>query len=230
MPKNCHFGKYLLLRPRPIELARITDGTSNTIMFGENSAGTNDPFRPPTGSFLGPGRTPSITDGTSNTVLFGERQAPSITDGTSNTVLFGERTPSITDGTSNTVVFGEQHPTSGITDGTSNTIMLTERFPGLSYCGASEALRGSIVFEIEDRQRLAEGFMALFGDGSVRFLSPGSTASLLPAVYQIRDAARAMHPELVPSVHGVIQLLSGAPVCSPKDRAAIAYILAFLVL
>ncbi len=109
----------------------IVDGTSNTIVFGENVQL----------DVCGNAITPvsSITDGTSNTIVFGEtinqcwngrsefpleRGGPStITDGTSNTILIGESATylfdsdsrvdvcasnvSITDGTSNTLFFGE---------------------------------------------------------------------------------------------------------------------------
>ena len=109
----------------------IVDGTSNTIVFGENVQ------LDVCGSALTP--VSNITDGTSNTIVFGEttnqcwndrsefpfeRGGPSsITDGTSNTILIGESATylfgtgsrvdvcasnvSITDGTSNTLFFGE---------------------------------------------------------------------------------------------------------------------------
>lgn len=133
----------------------ITDGTSNTVQFGESTR--IDVCVP---GALVPG---GITDGTSNTLLFGEQQGvivtwtqraptPSITDGTSNTLLIGETrclngitSPqpalgNISDGTSNTIVVGEiidlrgaafdvcfsQVRVGTVTDGTSNTIVLGE--------------------------------------------------------------------------------------------------------
>lgn len=133
----------------------ITDGTSNTVQFGESTR--LDVCVPST-------RVPSgIADGSSNTLLFGEQQgvivtwaqrasAPSITDGTSNTIFFGETqclngitSPQpalgeITDGTSNTIGVGEVIDLRGvgfdvcfsqvrvgtIVDGTSNTIQFGE--------------------------------------------------------------------------------------------------------
>lgn len=114
----------------------ITDGSSNTILFGET--GSLDICIP---AALAP---TNITDGSSQTLLFGEqglvvtvsgsapgrtagtqcltdvrdpRPVGGITDGTSNTIVFGEtpvelcfsnvRVGTITDGTSNTILFGE---------------------------------------------------------------------------------------------------------------------------
>lgn len=135
---------------------QITDGTSNTIFFGENTRYT-----------LCLPRTVStgFTDGTSNTLLFGENTGVrlrwtsrfgGITDGTSNTITFEETSPlecfegtrrpdpvidEINDGTSNTIVFGEDPfdlgddgfdacftdvQVTSITDGTSNTILFGE--------------------------------------------------------------------------------------------------------
>jgi hypothetical protein len=135
---------------------QITDGTSNTIFFGENTRFTLCLPRTTTGGF---------TDGTSNTILFGEATGVriqwssrynGITDGTSNTILLSESSPlecfdgtgrpdplidTINDGTSNTIVFGEEpfqlrdqefdacftQANVSITDGTSNTILLGEQ-------------------------------------------------------------------------------------------------------
>jgi hypothetical protein len=135
---------------------QATDGTSNTILFGENTGYTLCLPRTVTGGF---------TDGTSNTLLFGENTGVrlrwtsrfgAITDGTSNTITFEETSPlecfqgtrrpdplidEINDGTSNTIVFGEDPFELGqdgfdacftdvqvtrITDGTSNTILFGE--------------------------------------------------------------------------------------------------------
>ncbi|MCW5964559.1 MAG: hypothetical protein KIT83_11020 [Bryobacterales bacterium] len=101
----------------------IGDGTSNTIIIGEQPPGS-----PITRIHQ------DIEDGTSNTLLFGElpptrERSPDlggIQDGTSNTILFGEGTPidprdfiyrlvivygslpgQIQDGTSNTILIGE---------------------------------------------------------------------------------------------------------------------------
>ena len=108
-------------------MSGVSDGTSNTILFGETAPGGTT--SPGTG-----GGAAGITDGTSNTIIVTEEGAifhpgrrrvgsgstASITDGTSNTILFGESPApaggtggtagsgsSITDGTSNTVIFGE---------------------------------------------------------------------------------------------------------------------------
>ena len=109
-------------------LGGITDGTSNTIQFGEHvGLGVVPGFIAPHTSVQ------QIQDGTSNTILFGE--APdrgfcigntaigdplvgSIGDGTSNTILLGDnssfdvcfsqaRFGTVSDGTSNTLLFGE---------------------------------------------------------------------------------------------------------------------------
>jgi hypothetical protein len=136
-------------------LTVISDGTSNTITFGETTTFNVcfDHVRTPGG----------ISDGTSNTILFGENTGffvipgafgprvpiTSITDGTSNTIILGETvdlcltnvvvdpTPpgEIPDGTSNTIIVGEDSRfdicfrnvgLTQITDGTSNTIVLGE--------------------------------------------------------------------------------------------------------
>ena len=132
-----------------------TDGTSNTLTFGENTTYTLCLPRTVTGGF---------TDGTSNTLLFGEAAGVrlvwtsrfgGITDGTSNTITFSESSPlecfqgsgnpqpvidEINDGTSNTILFGEDPfalgtegfdacfsgVTVAINDGTSNTLLLGE--------------------------------------------------------------------------------------------------------
>ena len=134
---------------------QITDGTSNTIVFGETTGYTLCVPRTVSGGF---------SDGTSNTLLLGENTGVrlqwtsrfgAITDGTSNTITFDETSPrecfrgtrrpdplidDINDGTSNTIVFGEEPFDLGddtfdacftgvqvsITDGTSNTILLGE--------------------------------------------------------------------------------------------------------
>lgn len=115
----------------PGSLGVVVDGTSNTILLGENarvavcfdgvSVGGGGPILNP------------ITDGSSNTLLFGEsaglqvnvgrvlsrRPIAQITDGSSNTILIGEvssssfclddvrAAPTVTDGTSNTILIGE---------------------------------------------------------------------------------------------------------------------------
>lgn len=132
-----------------------TDGSSNTLSFGENTTYTLCLPRTVTGSF---------TDGTSNTLMIGEAAGVrltwtsrfgGITDGTSNTISFSESSPlecfqgtqnpqpvidEINDGTSNTIVFGEDPfelgaegfdacfsgVTVSINDGTSNTLLLGE--------------------------------------------------------------------------------------------------------
>ena len=136
-------------------LSEITDGTSNTILVGEET-GRDGSVRP------GDAPAQSISDGTSNTILVGEETAregsvragdaptQNISDGTSNTILVGEEAgregsvragdapaQSISDGTSNTILVGEEDgrdgavgtigsPLPAITDGTSNTLVLSE--------------------------------------------------------------------------------------------------------
>jgi hypothetical protein len=136
------------------QLGNLTDGSSNTIRFGETTS--LDVCVPmaaiPTGG----------SDGTSNTIRFTETQGvqvnwtsrSTIIDGTSNTVVLSESPcyrgivaplpvvsgiGTITDGTSNTIQFGENtidlrgrsfdvcfSNVSRVTDGTSNTIQLGE--------------------------------------------------------------------------------------------------------
>ena len=135
---------------------QATDGSSNTLLFGENTRYTLCLPRTVTGGFA---------DGTSNTLMFGENTGVrlrwtsrfgAIADGTSNTINFSENSPlecfqgtrrpdplidEINDGTSNTIVFGEDPFELGqdgfdacftdvqvtrITDGTSNTISFGE--------------------------------------------------------------------------------------------------------
>jgi hypothetical protein len=135
---------------------QVNDGTSNTILFGENTRYTLCLPRTITGGFA---------DGTSNTIMFGENTGVrlrwtsrfgAVTDGTSNTISFSETSPlecfqgtrrpdplidEINDGTSNTIVFGEDPFELGqdgfdacftdvqvtrITDGSSNTILFGE--------------------------------------------------------------------------------------------------------
>jgi len=97
---------------------QVTDGTSNTILVGEEQPVGTTPAAPPPGQ---------IADGTSNTIIVGEERpvrttaTPPVTDGTSNTIIVGEErpvrtttTPPVTDGTSNTIVVGES-PTNGVT-------------------------------------------------------------------------------------------------------------------
>ena len=123
-------------------MSGVSDGTSNTILFGETAPGGTT--SPGTG-----GGAAGITDGTSNTIIVTEEGAifhpgrrrvgsgstASITDGTSNTILFGEspaagspsggstsgRGSSITDGTSNTILFGESPAPAGGTGGTAGS-------------------------------------------------------------------------------------------------------------
>ena len=133
-------------------LGIVTDGTSNTIQFGENSQ-----FDVCFDNVTLPG---GIADGNSSTILFGENSGllvipggvgprvpiGSITDGSSNTIFFGESLclndvvvdvlppGGIEDGTSNTIVIGENsrldicfsNVNRQISDGTSNTIFLGE--------------------------------------------------------------------------------------------------------
>lgn len=112
--------------------AFIQDGTSNTVLLGEQTsfAACFDEVALP------PGGAQAITDGTSNTIFLGETGGSGLTgrllppvslneivDGTSNTIFIGEITanrlclgdarivepdsPEITDGTSNTILIGE---------------------------------------------------------------------------------------------------------------------------
>ena len=106
----------------------ISDGTSNTITFGENTR-----FNVCFDNANLPG---GITDGTSNTILFGEHAGlfvipggsgprvpiTSITDGSSNTIFL----PETGDFCLNNVVIDPAPPPGGITDGTSNTIVFDE--------------------------------------------------------------------------------------------------------
>lgn len=110
----------------------IVDGTSNTILFGEQTVVTTCLSQV---SSLG-----NITDGTSNTISFGETTdvcfeeasrlpvtrttRPGVTDGTSNTILLTE------DGTGYFFGGGARIDVcvtnASIADGTSNTILLSE--------------------------------------------------------------------------------------------------------
>ncbi len=136
----------------------ITDGTSNTIQFGETTRFNI--------CFDDVGVPGGITDGASNTIQFGESSAlfivpggsgprvpiGTITDGSSNTIFLGESLDlclrnvaigdppagGIGDGSSNTIVVGEDsrfdiclsnvQVTQRIVDGSSNTILLGESF------------------------------------------------------------------------------------------------------
>jgi hypothetical protein len=109
----------------------IKDGTSNTIVFGENTlvSGCVRNVAPV-----------SIPDGTSNTIVFGELTSicwedreglpltrgnvPSITDGTSNTILIGENTNPYLFNQGSTVDICLSN--TSIVDGTSNTISIPE--------------------------------------------------------------------------------------------------------
>jgi hypothetical protein len=158
----------------------ITDGTSNTIIIGENTeppaqdhqAGTPVTGRDGRGGNISEGNqgqqttTPPITDGTSNTIIIGGNTAPPAQDQPAGTPVTGRdgrgenivednegqhaTTPTITDETSNTIIIGEQtepvtessaqpatedqqgqetestSSTTNITDGTSNTILIGE--------------------------------------------------------------------------------------------------------
>lgn len=122
----------------------ITDGTSNTVQFGESTR--LDVCVPAT-------RLPTgITDGSSNTLLFGEQRGVIVT--------WTQRalTPSINDGSSNTIQIGEAPCLNGITsprpalgdinDGTSNTIGVGEvidlRGVGFDVC-FSQVRVGTVV-------------------------------------------------------------------------------------
>ncbi len=117
-------------------IGAITDGSSNTIIIGENT--------------IVP--TEAITDGSSNTIIIGESTAAPLTatatlnveptNKTDNVIIIGGTlttppvalvtqslpTQAITDGSSNTVIIGENTtiPTEAITDGSSNTISISE--------------------------------------------------------------------------------------------------------
>jgi hypothetical protein len=109
----------------------VRDGTSNTILIGEDTrlTGCIQNVAPV-----------NITDGTSNTILFGELTNVCWNDRTSLPITRGSL-PAITDGTSNTILLGENaNPylytggstidvcisNASIADGTSNTILLPE--------------------------------------------------------------------------------------------------------
>ena len=137
----------------------ITDGTSNTVLFGEQPLG----IRGNTSGSVGPtgGRNrglPGVTDGTSNTFLVGE--GPASTSGGAPG-LGGARgrnnpaLPAITDGTSNTILLGEQATGSGsvrpgIADGTSNTIFFAETKPSQAMLNPME-LGGSFRVLVPSR-------------------------------------------------------------------------------
>lgn len=105
----------------------FSDGTSNTIQFGETTRFNI--------CFDNVGIPGGIADGTSNTILFGENSGLFIVPGGS-----GPRVPigTITDGSSNTIFVGESldlclrnvaigdPPAGGIGDGSSNTIVVDE--------------------------------------------------------------------------------------------------------
>lgn len=133
-------------------LGIVSDGTSNTIQFGETTQ-----FDVCFDNVAVPG---GIADGNSSTILFGENSGlfvlpggvgprvpiGTIGDGSSNTIFFGENLclndvvidvlppGGIGDGTSNTIIIGEDsrldicftNVNRQISDGTSNTIFLGE--------------------------------------------------------------------------------------------------------
>ncbi len=101
----------------------IQDGTSNTVIIGEQTPGSVENSQ-----------DGGIQDGTSNTILFGELpprrlrdpQDGGILDGTSNTILFGEGTPLDSRDFVYRLVILYGTLSGGIQDGTSNTIFLGE--------------------------------------------------------------------------------------------------------
>jgi hypothetical protein len=120
----------------------ITDGTSNTILFGET--GSLDICVPD--DLL----TTTITDGSSQTLLFGEQGFVVTVSGSSartggTTCLTNVRDPrpvgGITDGTSNTILIGETPVdlcfsdvrVGTIRDGSSNTIQFEETVANRCY-------------------------------------------------------------------------------------------------
>jgi hypothetical protein len=193
------------LGPLPTGTA-ITDGTSNTILFGE---------RTPTGGlptmtdgsvrFVTPG-TPlatvgplptstGITDGTSNTILVGERTPtgglPTMTDGSVRFVTPG--TPlatvgplptgtSLTDGTSNTVLFGERTPTGGLPTMTDGSVRFVTPGTPLATVGplpTSTGITDGTSNTILVGERTPTGGLPTMTDGSVRIVTPGT---LLPTL------------------------------------------------
>ena len=108
------------ITPRAWTIGGLTDGSSNTILFGES---TSLQLCVPNAAYPA-----GITDGTSNTIQFTETQGLRVS--------WASRTSPITDGTSNTILLGESQCLNGIispnpiaaepgtiTDGSSNRRM-----------------------------------------------------------------------------------------------------------
>jgi hypothetical protein len=110
----------------------IKDGTSNTILFGEQTIVST--------CLQNVVSLGDITDGTSNTILFGETTGVCLEDAP-HVPVTRTTLPGITDGTSNTILVGETGmgyfvggnarvdlcaTNVSIADGTSNTIVLLE--------------------------------------------------------------------------------------------------------
>lgn len=111
------------ITPRAWSISGLTDGRSNTILFGES---TSLQLCVPNAAYPA-----SVTDGTSNTIQFTETQGLR--------VRWTSRTSLISDGTSNTILLGESQCLNGIVspdplaaepgtipDGTSNTLLFGE--------------------------------------------------------------------------------------------------------
>jgi len=128
----------------------IKDGTSNTILFGEQTV-----ISTCLQSVVSLG---DITDGTSNTILFGETTDVCLEDAP-HVPITRTTLPGITDGTSNTILVGEAGggyffggnarvdlcaTNVSIADGTSNTIALLEHE---SVCFASAQIAPTAVPE-----------------------------------------------------------------------------------
>jgi hypothetical protein len=122
-------------RDAPASLSEIVDGTSNTMLLGEED-GRAGSVR------AGDAPAQSISDGSSNTIMLGEglvgqmeyrdgsvragdAPAQSISDGTSNTIMLGEGLVGQMEYRDGSVHPGDA-PAQSISDGSSNTILLGE--------------------------------------------------------------------------------------------------------
>jgi hypothetical protein len=115
-------------------LSFITDGTSNTLLFGETTR-LSVCF-----DHVGFGGLTSITDGSSNTIVLGEQLSltlqagqvlprqpiSTIADGSSNTIVFGETPPDSLCFAGDTRIIDPTSPPGGISDPVSNTIEFGE--------------------------------------------------------------------------------------------------------